>query len=307
MGFFIREDPLTGERCIIASVRSRRPHFIKEVVEEEPFQCPFCPGNEALTPREDLRVEGDSGWIVRVIPNKFPAIPHMHDVIVDSPNHGDDLERIPHLDKVLWTYKERLVHYYNQDGIKYVAVFRNRGSSAGASIPHPHSQVLALPFYPRRFLKEKERYEKENRDVLGDFLEQELNLQERVLEVSKNFVVILAFAPIVPYELWIVPKEKISSFIFETRFEELAEVLRRSVETLKSYLGDHMPYNITLQSAPPWDMDYHYYIRILPRVSVFGGFELETENVIVSVAPEEAAMELRTLKYSKRAEEIKGR
>jgi UDPglucose--hexose-1-phosphate uridylyltransferase len=302
MSFFIREDPLTSDRRIIASVRSRRPHLIKEIAEEEPFQCPFCAGNEALTPKELFVVKGRSGWLVRVIPNKFPAIPHMHDVIVDSPKHEDDIDSIEHLDKLLWVYKERLVHYYNREGVRYVALFRNRGRSAGASIPHPHSQVLATPFYPRRYLKEKERYEMESRDVLGDFLRRELELQERVLSVSKNFVVLMSYAPTTPYEVWIVPREKISSFVFENRFEELAEVLRNTLSLLKSFLGESLPYNITFQSAPPWDRDYHYYIRVLPRIAVFGGFELETENIIVSVAPEEAVMELRTVKYARKTE-----
>ncbi len=302
MDFFIREDPLTDDRRIIASVRSRRPHILKEVTEEEPIQCPFCRGNEALTPRELFVVKEKEGWLVRVIPNKFPAIPHMHDVVIDSPGHEDDLDTIEHLDRLLWTYKERLVYYYNREGVKYVAVFRNRGKNAGASIPHPHSQVLATPFYPRRFLKEKEKYERENRDVLGDFLRRETEFQERVLSVSKNFVVLMSYAPTTPYEVWIAPKEKLSSFVFETRFEELAELIRDSVRLLKSYLGEGLSYNLTFQSAPPWDMDYHYYVRVLPRVSVFGGFELETENIIVSVAPEEAVMELRAVKYSQRTE-----
>ena len=304
MNFFLREDPLTGERHIIASVRSRRPHIAKDCYEaqEEPIQCPFCPGREALTPEESLRVGDGSGWLVRVIPNKFPDIPHMHDVVIDSPSHTDDLDTIPHLPKLLWTYRERMVHYYNTNSVKYVAVFRNRGKEAGASIPHPHSQVLALPFYPRRFLKEKERYEKENRDVMGELLRKELELQERVLFVSKNFSVLLAYAPVTPYEVWIVPKERVSSFVFERNLEELSEVIRETVSTLKGLLGENMPYNLTLQSAPPWDMDYHYYVRILPRVSVFGGFELETENVIVSVAPEEATRQLRALKYAEKSE-----
>jgi len=241
MSFFIREDPLTGERCIIASVRSRRPHVIKEVIEEEPFQCPFCPGNESLTPRESFRIEGDSG---------FSAIPHMHDVIVDSPEHRDDLDTIEHLDKLLWTYKERLIYYYNLENV----------------------------------------------------LRKEMELRERVLSVSKNFAVLLAYAPATPYEIWIVPREKVNSFVFESRFEELAEVTKEVIVLLKNYLGADFSYNLTLQSAPPWDRDYHYYLRVLPRVSVFGGFELETGNVIVSVAPEEAAIELRAVKYARRSE-----
>lgn len=302
MGFFVREDPLTGDRCVIASVRSRRPHLLKETVEEEPFLCPFCPGNESLLSKEHFSLEGDSGWLVKVIPNKFPAIIHMHDVIIDSPDHNADLENIPHLDKLLWTYRERLIHYYEKEGVRYVAVFRNRGRRAGASIPHPHSQVLALPFYPKRFLKEKERLWRESRNILGDFLAKEIELQERVLMVSKSFVVLVAYAPVTPYEVWIVPKAQTSSFAFETRFEELAQVLKDTVSLLKSHLGEGLSYNLTFQSAPPWDRDYHYYVRILPRVAVFGGFELETENVIVSVAPEEAAMELRAVMYANRAE-----
>ncbi len=302
MSFFIREDPLTGDRCIIASIRSRRPHVIKEIIEEEPFQCPFCPGNESLTPRESFRVEENSRWIVRVIPNKFSAIPHMHDVIVDSPQHNEDLDRMNHLDKLLWTYKERLVYYYNLENVKYVAVFRNRGKKAGASIPHPHSQVLALPFYPRRFLKEKEKYERINRNALRDFLKREMESQERILIHSKNFSVLLAYAPVTPYEIWIIPKDRINSFVFESRFEELGEIIKETVSLLKTYLGENISYNLTLQSAPPWDRDYHYYLRILPRVSVFGGFEFGTENVIVSVAPEEAASELRAVKYASRTE-----
>jgi len=123
-----------------------------------------------------------------------------------------------------------------------------------------------------------------------------------ILSVSRNFAVLLAYAPSTPYEVWIVPKERISSFIFESRFEELAEVLRDVVSLLKTYLGKDLSYNLTVQSAPPWDRDYHYYLRVLPRVSVFGGFELETGNVIVSVAPEEATIELRTVKYAAKSE-----
>ncbi len=302
MSFFIREDPLTDDRCIIASVRKKRPHMFKETAEEEPFQCPFCPENESLTPTELFSIREEGRWLVRVIPNKFSAIPNMHDVIIDSPSHSDDIDTIPHLKNLLEAYRERMIHYYNTDGVRYVAVFRNRGKSAGASIPHPHSQVLALPFYPKRFLKEKEKYERENRNVMDHFLKGELDLQERVLSVSRHFCVLMAYAPTTPYEVWIVPKDQINSFIYEDNLQELADTLRDTISLLKSYLGESFPYNITFQSAPPWDRDYHYYIRIMPRISIFGGFELETENIIVSVAPEEAVSQLRMVKYTMREE-----
>ena len=297
MSFFIREDPLTGYKSIIASTRSRRPHLLRESIEEEPFQCPFCPGNETLTPEESLRIEDEDGWIVRVIPNKFPAIPYMHDVIIDFREHTSDLDKMPHLSKLLWVYKERLKHFYTLDGVKYVSLFRNKGKSAGASIPHPHSQIVGMPFYPTRFLREKEKYKNLGDSLMLSFLEGEISSQERIVHMSRNFCVLMAYAPITPYEVWIVPRRKIPSFIFEDSLDELADVLKKTVRFLKFLLGSALSYNVTFQSAPPWDGEYHYYIRIMPRLSVFGGFELGTGDVIIPVAPEEAASELRSVIY----------
>ncbi len=305
MNYYIRENPITGDICIISSVRSRRPHLFKEETEEEePIQCPFCPGNETLTPSEYMRVENGKNWIIRVIPNKFPAIPHLHDVIVDSPEHDEDIDSIEHIDKLLEVYKERMLFYYGISGIKYVAVFRNRGKNAGASIPHPHSQVLAIPFYPSRYVKEKRTYSSKGKDVMKEFLERELKVQERVIKVSRNFVVLCAYAPSSPYEIWIVPGERINSFIFENNIRELGGLIKETVSVLKKVLGDNLSYNITFQSAPPSDKDYHYYVRIIPRISVIGGFEMETENIIIHVPPEVATMELRTVMYKERAEKV---
>lgn len=300
MSFFIREDPLTGRKVIIASVRSRRPHLIREVSEEEPVQCPFCPGNEGLTPQELYSVKGSDGWLVRVIPNKFSAIPHMHDVVVDSPDHRSDIDTIDHINDLLKTYQIRSAHYYSLEGVKFVSVFRNRGKRAGASIPHPHSQILALPFYPKRFLLEMERF-KEG-DIMEEIVDRELEAQERLLEVSPNFVVFAAYVPSTSYEVWIVPRSRITSFLMEDNLRELGELLRDTVRTLKAFLGEDMSYNITFHSAPPGIDNYRYYLRILPRVQVFGGFEMETEDVIVSVSPEVVAMELRSVKYREKTD-----
>lgn len=300
MSFFIREDPLTGRKVIIASVRSRRPHLIREVSEEEPVQCPFCPGNEGLTPQELYSVKESDGWLVRVIPNKFSAIPNMHDVVIDSPKHRDDIDTITHIEELLKAYQIRCEHYYSMEGVRFVSLFRNRGKRAGASIPHPHSQILALPFYPKRFLLEREKFT--DRDLMGEILDKEMDLQERVLEVSSNFVVLVAYAPSTSYETWIVPRRPIPSFLEEENLQELGDLIKSTVRTLKVFLGEDMSYNITFHSAPPGVDNYRYYLRILPRVQVFGGFEMETEDVIVSVAPEVVAMELRSVKYKEKTD-----
>ncbi len=293
MSFFIREDPFTGKRIIISSLRSKRPQHIKSVVKEEPIQCPFCPGNESLTSEPtDLFADGDR-WLVRTVPNKFPAIQNMHDVIIESRGHEDDIDTIGHLELVLQMYQRRMKFFYGIKGVKYVAVFRNRGKEAGASIQHPHSQILALPFYPERYILEKQKHETSERNPVTEYIEKELKEGTRIIKETENFVILLSSAPTTPYETWILPKEKIPCFINESKLDELSDVLSYSVRLLKMVLGEEFPYNLTIQSGTPWDKEYHYYVRILPRISVFGGFEMGTSNVIVGILPEDAAKEIR--------------
>jgi len=294
MSFFIREDPLTGKKVIISSLRSRRPQLIKGVTKEEPIQCPFCPGNESLTAEPvDLYTE-DNKWIVRVVPNKFPAIQGLHDVIIESREHDADVDTINHFEKVLEIYQRRMKHFYNIEGIKYVAVFRNRGREAGASIQHPHSQVLGLPFYPERYLLERKKYETSEKNPMKSLIEKEKKEGVRLIKETENFVVMLAYAPTTPYETWIVPKSVVHCFLEEKNLDELSYTLKYTIGLLKTVLGEGIPYNLTIQSGSPWDKDYHYYLRIMPRISVFGGFEMETDNIIVGILPEDASKELKT-------------
>ncbi len=296
MSFFIREDPLTGKKIIISSLRSRRPQLIKGLSKEEPIQCPFCPGNESLTAEPVDICEEEGKWIVRVVPNKFPAIQGLHDVIIEAREHSADIDTIDHLEKVLEVYQRRMKYFYNIKGIKYVAVFRNRGKEAGASIQHPHSQVIGLPFYPERYLLERKKYETSEKHPMKNLIEKEKEEGVRLIKETDNFVAILAYAPTTPYETWIIPKTVTCCFLEEKRLDELSYILKYGVKLLKVVLGENMPYNLTLQSGSPWDKDYHYYFRIMPRISVFGGFEMETNNIIVGILPEDASKELKLAK-----------
>ncbi len=296
MSFFIREDPITGKRIIISSLRSKRPHYIKSITKEEPIQCPFCPGNESLTSEPVDIFEENGNWIIRTVPNKFPAIQGLHDVIIESRNHEDDIDTNDKFHLVLEMYKRRMEFFYKLEGIKYVAVFRNRGKEAGASIQHPHSQVLALPFNPERYLNEKRAYERKEKSPMEEYIKKEIKEGSRIIKETENFVSLLAYAPNTPYETWIVPKNKISCFLYEKNIEELSELLTYSVKLLKLVLGEGFPYNLTVQSGNPWDKEYHYYIRIMPRISIFGGFEMETNNIIVGILPEDASREINHAK-----------
>ncbi len=137
----ILEDPVRKKVSILATERTLRPHE-----GDKNFVCPFCPGNENLTPPEILRIEKDGLWIIRVVPNKYPFC-ETHEVIIESPDHRSDIDSldIGHMENILGVWKLRLKHH---SGKNFVLIFRNYGKLAGASIAHPHSQLVALDFIP---------------------------------------------------------------------------------------------------------------------------------------------------------------
>ena len=175
----LRKDPITGRWVIISTERGKRPNeFLREsVVASNGKNCPFCPGQEAKTPTEILvygRNGGSKntpGWSIRVVPNKFPALGiegdldregeglfdkmngvGAHEVIVETPDHGSTLASLPEraVEDVLWAYRDRMLDLKNDKRFRYILIFKNHGEAAGASLEHPHSQLIALPIVPRR-------------------------------------------------------------------------------------------------------------------------------------------------------------
>ena len=175
----LRKDPITGRWVIISTERGKRPNdFLREsVIPREEKNCPFCVGNEARTPPEIL-VYGRNGggpntpgWSIRVVPNKFPALGiegeldregeglfdkmngiGAHEVVIESPNHLATLASLPEraVEDVLWGYRDRMLDLKNDKRFRYILIFKNHGEAAGATIDHPHSQLIALPIVPRR-------------------------------------------------------------------------------------------------------------------------------------------------------------
>ena len=179
----LRKDPITGRWVIISTERGKRPHeFLREsVVATDAKNCPFCVGNEAKTPPEILvygRNGGGAntpGWSIRVVPNKFPALGiegeldregeglfdkmngiGAHEVIIESPEHAASLATLPEraVEDVLWGYRDRMLDLKNDKRFRYVLIFKNHGEAAGATIDHPHSQLIALLIVPRRVREE---------------------------------------------------------------------------------------------------------------------------------------------------------
>src|SRR5205807_2511771 len=173
----LRKDPITGRWVIISTERGKRPNdFLREsVIPREEKNCPFCAGNESRTPPEIL-VYGRNGggpntpgWSIRVVPNKFPALGiegeldregeglfdkmngiGAHEVVIESPNHLATLATLPErsVEDVLWGYRDRMLDLKNDKRFRYILIFKNHGEAAGATIDHPHSQLIALPIVP---------------------------------------------------------------------------------------------------------------------------------------------------------------
>jgi len=335
----LRKDPLLDRWVIIAAERGQRP---SDFASPEPSPggaaCPLCEGSEDKTPPEiwALRPDGSPpdtpGWQVRVVPNKYPALKvegevkreglgmfdvlngvGAHEVIVESPDHDWQMADGPpeRIERVLLAYQERLTDLYQDPRFRYVVIFRNYGQRAGASLSHPHSQLIAVPITPKHSKNKlsvaKSYYQEKERCIFCDLVSQERALGERVVLDTEHFVAICPFASRFPFELAIYPRQHQHHFglLDDVRRAALAEVLYLCLHYLRPALGDP-PYNYVISTAPNslprpgkpdyWStlpLDYHWHIEIMPRVTRIAGFEWGTGFYINPVSPEDAAQFLR--------------
>jgi len=263
-----RRDPLRLIGVIVAPERSRRPHEGKT----KEFRCPFCKGNEELTPPEIARFPGDGeDWLVRVIPNKYPIVPD-HEVIVETPSHEADIDILPgeHLQLLVRVWYERLKAYHSKE---YVLLFRNYGLDAGASLVHPHAQLIALDRVP-------DLVEAEVRGLSGDSCLL-CGGYATVLVKDDGCAVGVPNVQAFPYEVWIFPTKH--ARIFEPS-EAFVHLLRRTIAALKR-MGIKS-YNMVLHQSPR-SRDYHWHLEILPRMGRLAGFELGTGMRVLHHSREE--------------------
>lgn len=319
----------------------RSPEEVKELGEREPT-CPFCPGNERETPPEVWadREGGDPdtpGWTVRVVPNKFPAlqprpigaeedkawrIPQFpespegalywqapgvgyHEVVIESPSHSGSLGNYStrQLKRILNAIRERCLVMYDSQDISYVQVFKNCGKVAGASLTHPHFQIIGLPVLPPTVVAEGQRlkdYEvKTRRCLVCDLLEREAEKDVRVITANDSFVVLAPFASRRAYETLIVPTEHVSglSEMSEASVEDLAAIIRELFGAYEAMFPS-LPYNMVFHSLPSatkakrvWP--YHAHIHVYPRLNTEAGLELGAGTYINPTAPEIATKEFQ--------------
>jgi len=328
----LRKDPVVGRWVIISTERSRRPtNFAPVRLERSSGYCPFCPGNEDKTPAEvyACRPAGGTpngpGWLVRVVPNKFPALQiegvlerrgeglydkmngvGAHEVVIEGPQHDQDLSDlpVPHIVEVLKAYRERIVDLHRDRRVRYVLIFKNHGAGAGATLEHTHTQLIATPIIPKTLMEELEGsrryYELKERCVFCDIIQQDAADQNgrRVVVTTERFLAIEPFAPRVPFETWILPRQHDASFQTvgdESEMEELAVILKDTLQRLNRAL-DRPPYNFVIHTAPVTEGDleyFHWHLEITPTLTRVAGFEIGSGFYINPTPPEDSAQYLR--------------
>jgi UDPglucose--hexose-1-phosphate uridylyltransferase len=323
----LRRDPVIGRWVIVARERARRPDdFLEETGARRQGPCPFCAGQEALTPPEIAAVRPDGqGWRARVIPNKFPALRvegeldkrgdgmydlmnglGAHEVIIETPRHERSLTSLSEgeVRDVLWLYKQRLLDLKKDFRLVYGLVFKNVGDRAGASLEHTHSQLIATPIVPLRVQTEidrcREYYEYRDRCLLCDMIVQELSSGVRIVLDTPNFVAFEPFAARFPFETHVMPRRHISHFeaTEDALLGELARCLRSTLARIEKAV-DRPAWNYLIHTSPlnisPLD-HYHWHFEIFPRITRVAGFEWGTGFYINPVPPEDAAQFLREVR-----------
>ncbi|MCX7000323.1 MAG: galactose-1-phosphate uridylyltransferase [Candidatus Sumerlaeota bacterium] len=321
----LRKDPVIGRWVIIATERAKRPSaYVPKVEQKKGGLCPFCFGNETHTPPEVLSYrpantkKDTTGWWIRVVPNKFPALQvegqpkrmgegmydkmngvGAHEVIVESPEHNisiADMEE-KQVEEIIWAYRDRCIELHKDLRFRYILIFKNHGREAGATLDHPHSQLIALPIVPKRVQEETagaaKYYDYKERCVFCDIIHQELGENVRIVAENDTFLSFLPFASRFPFETWIISKNHESYFIDiqKNGVADLARILKQTLRKIKYTLGDP-PYNYLIHTTP-FETDatpyYHWHIEVIPKLTSVAGFEWGTGFYINPTPPEDAA------------------
>jgi UDPglucose--hexose-1-phosphate uridylyltransferase len=321
----LRKDPLHDRWVIIAPERADRPNALLRTspLRDSAQGCPFCPGNEKMTPPELLSQRASGGaWTLRVVPNRYPALRTeirlsrsgellfdamagvgAHEVVIETSDHAlEPPDFAPaQLAKVLQAWQERMLDLARDVRLRAAVAFKNRGAPAGATLSHAHSQIVALPVVPRELASEIEtarrHFGEKERCLFCDILEAELGASERVVLEGENMVAIAPYAARSPFETWLLPRAHASSFESSSGQDLLAaaDALRTLLRKMDLAL-DKPAYNLFLHTMPlrePQNDWFHWHLELKPVLTLQAGFEWATGCAINPTPPEEAASFLR--------------
>jgi UDPglucose--hexose-1-phosphate uridylyltransferase len=287
----LRIDELTGDQVIMAPARALRPDTFRATADTESRDapCPFCAGHEAETPPEVARrgpgAPDTPGWRVRVVPNKFPIEPGAHEVVVLSPAHDVDFGGLTDdaAAEALLTIRDRAA-YHLDEGAAYVQSFVNHGRAAGASIAHPHAQLVALTAIPPRAQAR-----------LARFTAARFAADRTHAIVNDTVDVWCPTASTTPFALRAALAHGEAAFerASDDDTRAMAIALRDTIARIHRLLGP-VAYNVVFETAPPSHTGpFQWWADIVPRVTVPAGFELGTGVWVNIVDPADAARALK--------------
>jgi UDPglucose--hexose-1-phosphate uridylyltransferase len=226
-----------------------------------------------------------------------------HEVVIESNEHGKDFPDLldKHAEDVVWAFRDRIMDLKKDPRFEYILVFKNKGAAAGASLTHPHSQLIATPVVPKHVRESvngaKNYYEYKERCVFCDMIKQEATTGTRIVAENDDFVAFVPFAARFPFEVWILPKVHDSDFEDVQKHEvvNLTRLLQNVLRRMKNVL-DNPPYNFIILNSPLRESKlahYHWYLEIMPKLTKVAGFEWGSGFYINPTPPEEAAKFLR--------------
>jgi UDPglucose--hexose-1-phosphate uridylyltransferase len=317
----MRLDALSGRWVVISEARAKRPDaFVihAQRLEHEPLKpCPFCPGNEEATPPTLESYDEDGHWQVRVIANKYPAFEGddpfvvenrgpvftvgsaggIHEVLVLSPDHlasWKDLSE-EHAGLVMKAIRDRMAEHATRTSLRYSQAIVNSGREAGASVEHPHGQLMGMSFVPREIAEEQARFARFTGNcLLCTTIESEESVGERIVYKDNDVLVLTPYWSSVPYEMLILPRHHDSHLHTDTdeHVEAVGRGLRTALRALNDTIGD-VAYNLVFHSAPyTGGGPFHWHIHVVPKATTRAGFEMGTGVAINIVPPELACSEL---------------
>ena len=319
----LRRDPVTGNWCVVGYTIIKHSSL---------GTCPFCPGNENLTPPTIKEIKNEDGsWAVRCFPASNPIFiieaqenkraegmydkmdnVGAHEIIVENPNHNKTMSAFTEkeLGNLVELYKDRVLDLKNDKRFKYILIFKNHGELAGSYIFHPHSHVLATPIIPQRleleFSQSRMHYSKKERCLFCDIVSQEIRQNIRVVAMNNSFLAFCPFASRFPFEVWIIPRyhsahfEQLNDKDKKIDFISIFTGIMKRIERLTN------AYTIVIHTSPnmaktPWQDDnlliddyFHWHVEILPRDLRSSKYKREDEFYVVPTTPEESAMMLKS-------------
>lgn len=328
----LRKDPVLKQWVIISPERGKRPSDFKKAVQipDDPKNCPFCEGNERLTPAETLsfRTAGTtadhSGWWVRVVPDSAPILKPdgdsdregigmfdamnsigVHEMVIESPRHSSTIQNstIEQVREVIWAYKQRLLEIKKNPRYKHFMIVKNSGEGV-SNFSHSHSHIVATPIIPKRIEEElegaREYYHYHDRCLFCDIVKQESKEGDRLVYEDDNYIVFCPFASRFPFEMEITPKfhQPFFEMIDNNQVQGFATALQIALKKLEVLLPGQ-PYNFVLHTSPCSDSYsdfYHWHIELIPKLTKIAGFEWGSGFYINPTPPEDAARLLREAK-----------